>query len=153
MTVAGVMLAIVSAIAMVVIFSVCSGDSLAVGLIAAGLFMVVGILLILCEQLSKRKKKNIIATGVKTQGIITGVDFDTMTAMKGNHPFKAICQVIDPETDEVYLYSSESVFRDLHDYVGQKVDVFYNKNDRSEYYVDLDSAISRAQGTGIHDYR
>lgn len=120
-----------------------------------GVFAVMGICIGVIPAVKHGKKKKLIETGTQTTGIITGVTPDRSVRINGRHPYKAECEVIDEFTGERYLYSSDGVMGDISYLIGQSVAVYYDPNDRSKYYIDLDSVNERADNTApvVHDFR
>ena len=106
---------------------------------AAG-FMLVGIIMIVISSVSGRKQRNVVNTGIMAVGVITDVYIDRNVSVNNCNPYKAECQVIDARTNEMYLYSSDSYTNDIRHLKGCKVPVYYNPDDPSEYYIDLDNA-------------
>ncbi len=117
--------------------------------VAAG----VGIGVVPAVKSSKRKKLRV--TGEQATGLITSVIIDRSIRINKRHPYKAQCEVIDPLTEEKYLYSSESYMEDIRHLQGQQVTVYYDPDDRSKYYVDLDSVDDYQvdNGPAVHDFR
>ncbi len=118
-------------------------------------FLAVGLPFLIAAIKKRNTKIRLIETGVQTVGIITGVERNLQVTVNGRHPFRAECQVTDPVTGEIYLYSSESVMRKIDYLIGRQVTVFYDPDDRSKYYVDIESA-EKDFGTAapeVHDFR
>lgn len=100
------------------------------------------------------KHKQLLETGERVTGTITNIDVVTTIEINGCHPYKAVVEVDDYMTGEKYLYSSEQVMDDIYYLVGSSVDVYVDRNDKSKYYVDLDSAVnSDYPAEKVHDYR
>ncbi len=119
------------------------------------LFLIIGLPFLIVGIKKRKTKMQLLETGVQTVGIITGVERNLQVTVNGRHPFRAECQVTDPVTGEIYLYSSESVMRKIDYLIGCQVTVFYDPDDRSKYYVDIESA-ERDYGAAapeVHDFR
>ncbi len=100
------------------------------------------------------KRKKLMENGDRVTGTITNVITVMNVRINGRHPFKAEIEVIDPYTGEKYLYSSKQVMNDINYMIGSTVDVYVDRNNKSKYYVDLDSAASdEYTGTKVHDFR
>lgn len=100
------------------------------------------------------KNKKLMENGERVTGTITDIITVTNVRINHRHPFKAEVEVIDPYTGEKYLYSSKQVLDDIHYMVGSAVDVYVDHDDKSKYYVDLDSvAADEYSDTMVHDYR
>ncbi len=104
--------------------------------------------------LKKRKTKlRLIETGVQATGIITDIEIDRTVRVNNRYLRKANCKVTDEYTGEIYLYSSESVTGNIDYLVGRQVTVFYDPDDRSKYFVDLESADMLNADQIVHDFR
>lgn len=98
--------------------------------------------------------KKLLENGDRVTGTITNVITVTNVRINHRHPFKAEVEVIDPYTGEKYLYSSKQVMDDIYYMVGSTVDVYVDHDDKSMYYVDLDSvAADEYTETKVHDFR
>ena len=95
------------------------------------------------------KMKKLKKTGAQIIAKVTHITEDrsvTITRSKHNrnnavrYPNRAECEAFDPVTGEKYIFSSEAYVSDLQHLVGQLVTVYYDPNDRSRHYVDLNSA-------------
>lgn len=100
------------------------------------------------------KCKKLMENGDRVTGTITNVIAVTNVRINHRHPFKAEVEVIDPYTGEKYLYSSKQVLDDIYYMVGSTVDVYVDRDDKSKYYVDLDSvAAEEYTDVKVHDFR
>ncbi len=100
------------------------------------------------------KRKKLLADGDRVTGTITNVITVMNVRINNRHPFKAEVEVIDPYTGEKYLYSSKQVMDDIFYMIGSTVDVYVDRNDKSMYYVDLDSVEVDDYSAGkVHDFR
>ncbi|MBQ8175451.1 MAG: DUF3592 domain-containing protein [Oscillospiraceae bacterium] len=100
------------------------------------------------------KRKKLMENGDRVTGTITDVITVTNVKINGRHPYKAEIEVIDPYTSEKYLYSSKQVIDDISYMVGSTVDVYVDRDDKSKYYVDLDSvAADEYSDVKVHDFR
>ena len=130
--------------------------SVSIIFVAIGLFFaLVGVLVGAIPAVKLRRKKKLIETGAQATGVITNVVPDRTVKINGRHPNKAECEVRDEFTGELYLYSSEGVMGNINHLIGQSVAVYYDANDRSKYYVDLDSVTENfiESDTEVHDFR
>ncbi len=118
-------------------------------------FVVVGVAVGVVPAVKLSKRKKLKETGEQVTGIITDIILDRSVRINKRHPYKAQCEVVDPVTNEKYLYSSEGVMSDIRHLQGQLVTVYYDPADRSKYYVDLDSVDENtiASGPAVHDFR
>lgn len=102
---------------------------------------------------SKIKFKRLLENGERLTGTITDVITITNVRINGRHPFKAECTVEDVLTGEKYLYSSQQVTTDISFLIGSTVDVYVDPDDKSKYFIDLDSADGGYSDVKVHDYR
>lgn len=95
------------------------------------------------------KMKKMKKTGTQIIAKVTHITEDrsvTINRSRNNrnievrYPNKAECEAFDPVTGEKYIFSSEAYVSDLQHLIGQLVTVYYDPNDRSRHYVDLNSA-------------
>lgn len=119
------------------------------------LFFVVGLPFLFFAIRKKNDRIRLLETGVQAEGIIKDVVINRQVTVNGRHPYKAECEVTDPVTGEIYLYSSESVMKKIDYLTGRKVTVYYDPDDRSRYYVDIDSAEAdySMNEPEVHDFR
>lgn len=116
------------------------------GVIGGGLFFT--------SVIAGGKRKKLMANGERVTGTITDVITVTNVRINGRHPYKAEVEVIDHLTGEKYLYSSKQVINDISYMIGSTVDVYVDTNDKSKYYVDLDSVTNDDYPVEkVHDYR
>ena len=100
------------------------------------------------------KRKKLLENGDRVTGTIINVITVTNVRINHRHPYKAEVEVSDPFTGERYLYSSKQVMDDIHYMVGSTVDVYVDRDDKSKYYVDLDSVAADDYPTDrVHDFR
>ncbi len=119
------------------------------------IFFIVGLPFLIGAVRKKQMKNRLLETGVQTEGIITDVVINRSVTVNNRHPFKAECEVIDHLTGERYLYSSENVMKKIDYLIGRSVTVYYDPDDRSKYFVDIESAESdySANEPEVHDFR
>ena len=119
------------------------------------LFLIIGLPFLVFGIRKRNTKARLLETGVQAVGIIKSIEKNLQVTVNGRHPYKAECQVTDPVTGEIYLYSSESFMKNIDYLVGGQVTVYYDPDDRSKYYVDIESA-ERDYGVSapeVHDFR
>ncbi len=133
-----------------------AGNSLVMLLIICGMgavFTAVGVPF-LVSSIKGGSKKRLKTSGERVSGTITNVITLTNIRINGRNPYKAECEVVDYLTGEKYLYSSNQVIDDISYMVGSTVDVYVDPNDKSKYYVDLESVASDEYAdTKVHDFR
>ena len=119
------------------------------------LFLIIGLPFLIVAIRRRNTISRLLETGVQAEGIITDVVINLQVTVNGRHPYKVECQVTDPATGEIYLYSSGNVMKKIDYLVGRSVTVYYDPDDRKKYYVDIESA-ERDYGVSapeVHDFR
>ena len=120
------------------------------------LFFVIGLPFLFFAIRKKNDRIRLLETGVQAEGVIKDVVINRQVTVNGRHPYKAECEVTDPVTGEQFLYSSDGIMEDIRHLNGRRVTVYYDPDDRSNYYVDLDTAEaddSIGNAPQIHDFR
>lgn len=118
------------------------------------LFTILGAAFLLSVILKAVRKKRLIANGDQLTGTIVAVNLNMSVTVNGYHPYRADCEVFDPNSGERYLYRSENTMEDISGFVGMSVTVYADPNNRKKYYVDVASlADSYRSENQIHDYR
>ena len=124
------------------------------GVVFSLAFTVIGVLVGIVPAVKANKLKKLKETGNQTTAMITDIVIDKSIRINKRYPNKAICEEVDPVTNEKYLYSSDGVMGDISYLQGQLVTVYYDPYDKSRYYVDLESVDMNTLGSQqIHDYR
>lgn len=119
------------------------------------LFLIIGLPFLIVAIRRRNTISRLLETGVQAEGIITDVVINLQVTVNGRHPYKAECQVTDPATGEIYLYSSGNVMKKIDYLVGRSVTVYYDPDDRKKYYVDIESAEAgyNMDSPEVHDFR
>ena len=119
------------------------------------LFFIIGLPFLIFGIKKRKLKLLLIETGSQAVGIITDIEIDRTVRVNNRYQRKAHCKVVDEYTGEIYLYSSDGVAGNIDYLVGRQVTVYYDPDDRSKYYVDIESA-ERDYGVSapeVHDFR
>ena len=119
-------------------------------------FLVIGLVFVNNDRKNKKQLEMLLSKGNTAEGIITAITVDHNTTINNRHPLKAEVTVTDPVTGEQFLYSSDSIMEDIRYLEGRRVTVYYDPDDRSKYYIDLDTAMNdNALGDApqVHDFR
>ena len=121
-----------------------SGDNLPfiIMMCVGGVFAVIAVVVLVKVIKSNINRKNLITNGTIYTGTIITVREITNVKVNGRHPFKADCEVINPLTQERFLFSSDYVYSDIRHIVGVAVVVYMYNNNPSNHYVDAISAPS-----------
>lgn len=118
------------------------------------IFALLGFILIMKKILSDQKRNKLIQSGECLTGIITNVEKNKYVTINKMHPYKAECEVIDPYSNEKYLYSSDNIMGNISDLIGREVMVYVESNNKKNYYVDIYELIDRySSDENIRDYR
>lgn len=125
------------------------------------LFMVLGAFLLIGGTIpaafymkSLKQTRLLKENGEVLTGTIAKVKIITSVTINGDHPFRAECEYTDPGTGEKYLFSSKNVLEDITGFIGSEVKIYAERNNRSNYYVDMEELLNRAgTETTVHDYR
>ena len=119
-----------------------------------GAFAALTIAVIVTLLVTKKKHQNLITTGTPYTGTIIDVRVITNIKVNGRHPYRADCEVINPITQERYLFSSENVYTEIRHLIGAPVVVYMDNQNPSKHYVDINRAISDYNiNTGTNDFR
>ena len=117
-------------------------------------FALLGYILIMKKILSGQKRNKLIQSGEGLTGIITNVQKNKYVTINKIHPYKAECEVIDPYSNEKFLYSSDNIMGNISDLIGREVTVYVDSNNKKNHYVDIYELIDRyGLNENIHDYR
>ncbi len=132
-----------------------NGGAQGLAMVLSLVFVAVGVGVGIVPAVKSSKRKKLKETGEQASAMIVNVSLDRSVRINKRHPYKAECEFTDPVTGERYLYSSEPYMDDIRHLQGQLVTVYYDPNDRSRYYVDLDSVDENVMGGGpaVHDFR
>ena len=119
-------------------------------------FLGIGLAFVISDKKKKKQMEMLMSKGNTAEGLITAVTVDYNTTINNRHPLKAEVTVTDPVTGEQFIYSSESVMDDIRHLEGRRVTVYYDPDDRSNYYIDLDTAMNDetfGDAPAVHDFR
>ncbi len=77
--------------------------------------------------------------GKKIEAEIIYADIEENKTLFNKHPYKFTCIYIKPETNEEIIFTTDSVYCKNfgNNYIGQKVIVYVDENNYSNYYVDV----------------
>lgn len=118
------------------------------------IFALLGLILFMKKIHSDQKRNKLIRSGECLTGIITNVARNKYVTINKIHPYKAECEVIDPYSNEKFLYSSDNIMGNISDLIGREVTVYVDSNNKKNHYVDIYELIDRySSNENIHDYR
>lgn len=119
-----------------------------------GIFLVVDVIIIVRLVSANKKRNSLIKNGTAYTGTIIDVRVITNIKVNGRHPYRADCEVINPLTQERFLFSSQNVYKDIRNMIDAPVVVYMDDTDPSNHHVDIDRAIADFYTvTGVADYR
>ncbi len=106
-------------------------------------FMLIGVATLISSVKKEKQMERVYNEGKAFTGIITRVEMKVRKRNTGArrriHYYAAECEMVDPDTNEKYLYSSHYVRHNLYGNEGRQVKIYVDMKDRSKYYVDLSS--------------
>ncbi len=96
--------------------------------------------------LKDKNIKNLKTTGIYIVATITDILINNASLKyKGNSPYKLRCKYLNPVNNQVYTFDSEDTYNNLNEvlakYGTKGVVVYLEKDNPSNYFVDLDSLI------------
>ncbi len=101
-------------------------------------FFSVGALIFLIGRLKNRKKDYLQRNGEAVAARFQSVAFNRKISINGRHPFVVVCHWLNPETSEVHVFESESIWFDPSSYIkGEEFMVFIKKGNPKKYHVDI----------------
>lgn len=105
-----------------------------------GLFVVIGLSLVIKEVKTAHKIKRLKTSGRKEIGTITNFTTDYSISVNNRHPHKFECTVDNFRGFDKKIYNSHNVYWDNPEmYIGMTVDVYINRENPDEYAVDMES--------------
>lgn len=93
-----------------------------------------------------KKKHRLLAlkiTGDKKTGIIESAKIDRTYVEKGKHPYRFECTYPDEVSGNPTYCTSQRTWESPDEYIGNVVDIYVDKKDKSFYYVDLEDLIEK----------
>lgn len=89
----------------------------------------------------RRKVQRLLATGKVVDAEITDISEDTEKSMNGRHPIIISCRFVAPD-GRIHLFRSASFWYESYEInPKKKVRVYMDRNNPSDYYVDVDSVV------------
>ena len=104
-------------------------------------FAGMGLAFILVRRKHRQKIARLLATGDTVEAEITGIREDDNQSMNGRHPIIVSCRYVASD-GRIYLFHSGSFWYESYEIDPQrKVRVYVDRNNPSNYYVDVDSVV------------
>lgn len=116
--------------------------TVSVGIVFAGL----GTAFLAVSSLQKKRRKNLMENGIRTEAVVTDVLVDRTTKVNNRHPVYLTCQITNEVTGITTTYNSESTFSDLTPFIGQKVTVYADASNPENAYVDIKELVENQIG-------
>ena len=110
-----------------------------------GVFLIVGISILVCHFHNQGNIKYLLKNGMKISGVITEMSRDMKFEINGVHPFRIYCEYTDPTKNLRYRFKSKLLSFDPNDsyHIGDSIDIYVNPNDWRKNYVN---AIDKCSG-------
>jgi hypothetical protein len=109
--------------------------------ILAGLgaaFSLIGYSILRAGKAGAQKRDYLMAYGNAIQTDVQGVDRDTSVAINGRNPWRINSQRVDPATNKIRVFHSESIWFDPAKFLtGKQVTVLLDPKDPKRYYMDI----------------
>jgi hypothetical protein len=81
---------------------------------------------------------HVVETGFGVDADIQAIAPDPSISVNGKHPFKVVCQWVNPQTRQVHVFESAPIWYDPSSYLEHaKMRVFIDRDDPSKYLVDI----------------
>jgi len=101
-------------------------------------FFLVGFGMIFYGIRKQRKKEHLLQRGTRINTDFQSVNRNTSIKVNGRSPFVISSQWLNPRTNELHIFESESIWFDPEDHIkGESVMVYIDPNDPSDYYMDI----------------
>ncbi len=96
---------------------------------------------------NKKKKERLIKTGTVIEATYIETNTNFNLRVLGRNPSNIICEYDDPISKNTYRFKSEILWYDPTLYIGDNdiytFNVYVNKNNMKDYYVDIEKLIDR----------
>jgi hypothetical protein len=101
------------------------------------LFSSVGIGAVVWKGVGNRKNAWLRQNGRRIQAEITRVELDTSLEVTGKHPYRIVCQWLDPARNEVHIFHSANIWFDPTKYIpGKTIEVLVDPDNPRRYAVE-----------------
>ncbi|MDZ5435197.1 DUF3592 domain-containing protein [Pseudomonas fluorescens] len=107
-------------------------------LVMGAVFLSIGLIIVLVIGLRNRKKEYLQRHGVAVEAEIQSVDLNESISMNGKSPFMIVCHWLNPETRELHVFESESIWFDPSKYItSETIKVLLEHGNPKKYHVDV----------------
>lgn len=101
-------------------------------------FTLIGLGIWLVGALTARRGRQLREHGQVVEATLQSVDLNESVSVNGRHPYVLRCQWLNPQTLELHLFQSPSIWFDPSEHLsGDKVKVFIDRDNPRRYLVDL----------------
>ena len=111
-------------------------------------FFVIAMAFVGFDTKKKNKIQKIIQNGTKVYGIVESGYEDRTYKVNGRSPYKFKCSYEDEYSGQKIICESGRVWEYPDNYIGQQVTIYVDRNNKANYYVDLEELFSRGQVMG-----
>ena len=123
-----------------------------------GLFFVIIVIVDFAGQIKHRMTiKNIRTKGVCCKANIIGTEAHPVFHTNNVHPITVICEFRDIISGDSRTVRSDFYYNKLEPYVGKEVDLYIDRFNSDNYYVDIETLVATSpvtpQETGVYDFR
>lgn len=107
------------------------------------IFMLVGIIPIICFIIKSARQKKILQTGQVLYATVNNIVWNTSYSVNGRHPFVIYCTYKDDYQDISYRFKSDNLWTDPSPVfpVGSYIEVYVNPKDYSQYHVNAEKML------------
>ena len=111
------------------------------GIFMGVIFALVGIVPLIFIYKGKQRVKNLIETGYYIYALVDRVEKNYGYSRNRRHPYVAYCTHEDEETGRKYKFRSPNMWKNPYPVIqeGTRLKVYVNRQNYSNYYVDIDS--------------
>ncbi|MEN2402185.1 DUF3592 domain-containing protein [Flavobacterium sp. MC2016-06] len=101
-------------------------------------FFLVGFSIILFGYLKKKKAKYLLETGKRISTKFKSVEINYALEVNNRNPFQIISQWIDPTTNQLYIFESDSIWFDPTDFIKtEEIAVMIDPENPKKYHMDI----------------
>ncbi len=93
-----------------------------------------------------KMRKALLQNGKKLYGEVRGGVLERTCTVNGKHPYRFECVYYDSLSGQPVICTSDAVWADPEQYIGRQVAIYVDLNDRSRYYVDLETILKDLEG-------
>jgi hypothetical protein len=96
-----------------------------------------GAVALIWKGVSARKNAWLRQNGSRIQAEFTRVELDTSLTVNGSHPYRIVCQWLDPANNQMHIFNSAHIWFDPTSYIaGKTLEVLVDPNNPHRYLVE-----------------